>query len=609
MISTKTYISETSRQLAVLSAFSAIDEGVAESLSNQEREKAYVQVIGRLSCIASLHGPDSARELIELLDNEIDIVPAIANILENGSCRSILRERSELQQEIVHFSRIIDIGNYGTTSVPITSRRLRRSGILPIALKVICELCLVSRTKIHRGLKKVRHPYCSSADFIAVRSESGELMIREGQNTRVILNLSAKKTRHAKVLSTYFSELCNYLAPRDAFNVLAAYIRECREFDGCIMELFEVDEDRDCLIRIDFKGKYIGDYDSNIVLPAFTFFDSNRSVSRISNIFPLSLIAFSGNRAIEQCLIWIDGFSSVSSKIHLSVPDPMGEVTIPSEIPLPDNSKIPILSLELAHLHLNRPLGIDQDFAIRIGRQLIAFVKKTQSQELFLAPMVDDDHVLISTKPNQIRKLFNDAGIVSEKFEIIPESSPIIRAIVVAIYHLKADLLNGYTTLRGNNLYLTLPTGVNCELFEDFHGRCDNGCVFFEVGLLLYRSAPQKFKEYFSDRFSQQGDPHAVSLLILDEEIDHDAKVEKMREYYRNFKSISNPFSEDIEWISVVEDAISECSKGFHLNVLEDYYESQQDKVRDLVRFLEIPLKLVSLHFNAFKKDLKLVVP
>ncbi|MGH3925381.1 MAG: hypothetical protein ACRDTT_21410 [Pseudonocardiaceae bacterium] len=36
-----------------------------------------------------------------------------------------------------------------------------------------------------------------------------------------------------------------------------------------------------------------------------------------------------------------------------------------------------------------------------------------------------------------------------------------------------------------------------------------------------------------------------------------------------------------------------------HLNVLEDYYEVQQHKVRELLDLLGLPLRLVTVHFNA----------
>lgn len=36
-----------------------------------------------------------------------------------------------------------------------------------------------------------------------------------------------------------------------------------------------------------------------------------------------------------------------------------------------------------------------------------------------------------------------------------------------------------------------------------------------------------------------------------------------------------------------------------HLNVLEDYYEVQQGKVRALLQLLDLPFRLVTIHFNA----------
>lgn len=174
-----------------------------------------------------------------------------------------------------------------------------------------------------------------------------------------------------------------------------------------------------------------------------------------------------------------------------------------------------ILSIECGHIHLDRDIDMDQEFGMAIGSAVFQYLTQRQFPP-YLAPMIDDDHVLIQLKPEQYFEFFlQKIGGEDISFELIPESSPIIRAITTALYaRLQSSENFKFVEQQGGNLYLHVDSHITCELFEDFHGRCDNGCVFFEVALLLFRSAPQFFSEYFHRRFPLVSMPKERNIFI-----------------------------------------------------------------------------------------------
>jgi hypothetical protein len=153
---------------------------------------------------------------------------------------------------------------------------------------------------------------------------------------------------------------------------------------------------------------------------------------------------------------------------------------------------------------------------------------------------------------------------------------------------------------RGRNLFLELANGNYCELFEGYGEDAVTGCVFFEVALLVYRSAPAQFDDYFRTRFGLDRGIHERACAILDGPETHDAKMIRLEDFYSTFAEVTDPHVVDPAMARLVTMVIANMGDGIaHLNVLEDYYESQQDKVRVMIEILQLPMKLVTIHFNA----------
>ncbi len=260
-----------------------------------------------------------------------------------------------------------------------------------------------------------------------------------------------------------------------------------------------------------------------------------------------------------------------------------------------------LVSLECAHIHLDRDLDIDQDAGAAIGAAVLEVLAQRQVSPPVLAPMMDDDHVLIRLSPRDYRQ-FLDRTFGSSPMHVICESSPIVRSIVVALFHdmTNSRLANRFRR-RGANLFLPLADGTHCELFEDVESDAPiTGCVFFEAALLIYRTAAARFDTYFTDRFALAAPVHELAATILSGAGPHDAKVARLSEFYAQFAGLTDPRRPDREVADLVAGVLAEAAPATaHLNILEDYYEVQQHKVREFLDVLGLPLRLVTVHFNA----------
>jgi hypothetical protein len=261
----------------------------------------------------------------------------------------------------------------------------------------------------------------------------------------------------------------------------------------------------------------------------------------------------------------------------------------------------PITSIESGHIHLDRQIDEDQAIGSAIGNVLFRQLAAVQKCPPRLNPMVDDDHVLVQLAAKDYEAFFR-AEHPGAPFELIPESSPIVRTIACCLLaHVSSvPAKKKRFLMQGNNLVLKVPEeNILCELFEDFHGKCDTGCVLFEVALLIYRSDPDYFSQAFHRYFHLKEDVHQRILAALDPVQPHDAIIEELKAYGTQFKEALDPHHPCPFFMDLVGAFLARVDHLYvHLNVLEDYYEAQQFKVRRLLRFMGVPLQLWSLHFN-----------
>jgi len=595
-----TYRDATDMRTALLSAFSAVDESVAYELDAPAADRELRRLIVRLATLAALHDDNAPSCLLDGLRTPgVHPVDFVSQLLERGAPDKNVpsSQLRELQQELVHFSRITDLMPQRDGS----TKRLARSHRLPLSVKVMAELITVVRSRLVARTGNVPTPSRPVAPSQLCKIEDdSSVLVRAIGNTHFVFCCWSDRRRQRLQAAYLFEQLIQYLTPLEATLAVIAYASESDAWDrlGLFAAECYVGSVR-CVQRTEQNVRQEGLWhwlETRIPqLATFTATDG-----------PLSQIDLAGSRVtLDRSSLAVSFPCGTSCSTSLL---PASPITYPdthfcdASIDAYRSIAYPsvVTSMECGHVHLDRDLDRDQRIGTVIGRALMAEIQTFQTEHVALVPMVDDDHVLVRLRPSAYRRHFAEwSG--TEAFHLTPESSPIIRAIVVWLFTRLQQEAGTAIIKRGLNLYLEHRL-VHCELFEDVEGRCDNGCVLFEVGLLTYRSAIGTFHDAFHGRFTLDMSIHAAVLSQFDRtDAPFDVVANDVQGMYRRFEELMNPFDPNGDWCALCDRVMAELSAAprRHINVLEDYYESQQEKVRRLIELLRLPFSLATVFFNS----------
>lgn len=610
MITTQTYREHIDVSSDLLAAYSALDHGTTADLTREDIDVACRLLLARTSALLSLHGAEVPEAFLEALGSakrETDPINLMASFLEAGDSSNF--KVSELQQELVHFSRIVDIGTLGFDEgiANQAMRRLCGSSTIPNALKVVSELIIVTRSRIlQRGLSVdlpwLRPHPAANCELDDVAS----VWIPDELDYILIVTSPRRRTR--KNLGYRFNSLLAYLTPAEAVQALWAYA--CGEKLHTWLEVTLVSassEARGSVVCWNHPGGDISRCSENALswcrshLPAIRQLSTGYSAVSANS----HGIEIAAHPTGEYVTVSVSTARSNACSVTLkSKPQPGAASAVKMRARARDLLRSyegpDIRSIECGHIHLDRSLDVDQEVGVILGSEALRTVSQRQTSPPALTPMMDDDHVLVRLRPALYRAFLEDS-FPGERMHLIAESSPIVRSIVCALWVRLNNLgLAHRCRERGRNLFFELDRHHYCELFEEFSGDATTGCVFFELGLLIYRSAPVWFDDYFRSRFAQECGVHESAFEILDSAQGHDDKAARLRAFYAAFVAVTNPHRPDAALTRLVEEVIESASPGIaHLNVLEDYYETQQDKVRLLIELLRLPIRLLTIHFNA----------
>lgn len=613
MITTSTYLgsSETSHDL--LAAFSAIDHGTSAQLPAASVDRLTLRLLVRLCALASLHGPDGPRRLLEAVTivDAASVVQAICDVLESGRVGQAGAQRSELQQELVHFSRIVDIGTDGF-EMPATAgvKRIRGSHRLPESLKVLSELMVVARGRVlQRGgsLPAIwrRQPGSSRlepADGILVKHPSGV--------TDYVLVVSSHRRRLRLQIAYYFDCLLAYLAPMEAFPTLSAYLVEMAPPEEVGIRLVWSEAPDLC---------HVGEFTYDPSALALSPFDAVRRLTSTVSLFvetepTPTVVQLEGQRGrlllhknANGVLVTHETPDGTRTAIgciasfHSAASAQSGSLVSAAVGQMMDYlADREVRSIECGHIHLDRKLDQDQEVGAGIGNRVYHLLSGRQAEPPLLTPMMDDDHVLVKLRPTEY-VAFLKGALDDTPFRLVPESSPIVRAVAVALYgRALGHRVGGRLVRRGDNLFLRLADGTFCELFENVDGAAVSGCVLFEVALLVYRCDPDAFDMHVNARYPGPH-VHGIAGLLLDGDEPHDVKVERLAQLYSRYAALTDLASPDPDFTTLVGEVLERHRRrpsAVHVNILEDYYEVQQGKVRQLIADLQLPIRLVTCHFN-----------
>lgn len=607
MIKSDSYLADDTAKRNLLAAFTSADLSISQHMSTDDIDAQFTDLLNRAIMLVSYHGEQAVEQFAADLSSVAsqDCVAMLSSYLEVGSWRqamtgeqqSWVRNR-EMQQEILHFSRIVEVPREATQTdrLGLVNKRLRNSRDIPVSLKVLTELVTVVRSRHQgRGLQ-LPSPHFERRDPRYTRLNDECSVISDSVSSDYLMLVRSAMKRPRRELAYLFSNLLSYLTPAEALRVLWLHLSENRVAIPVYLALAEALPDGSARMTEILYSVPHDPGDHAWLAPgtvtrrrslALDAMGTSLGVRIEDGVDHSPVVRVCGAAASHDVILETrhrgNAAPSFDPATFLEQIAPLGDVR----------------SIEFGHIHLDRDLDIDQEVGTALGARVWNSLCRSQSETPLLTPMIDDDHVLIRLRPRTYEE-FLHSNLPDAPYHLIPESSPVVRAIVVAIFQrTRASTFRDHLVEGGSNLYVEIDETTTCELFEDFRGRCDTGCVFFEMGLLLFRSDPDRFLGEFADIYPEYKNIHKLITDIHNREGTHDSKVDAVAALNRNFQELIDPHRCESPFAAVVAEVISESSEYVHINVLEDYYEAQQRKVRALIKMLELPIRLVSLHFNA----------
>ena len=641
MITTTTYHGRVEARRDLLAAFSALDHSTTEQMPEADLEAAYQRLVARIMALLFLHGPSvPAAYAAALSAEQDDPVTVTARFVETGRPGPGAGTGvSELQQELVHFSRIVDLGAVGDGRPMERARRrdavggadrgridpeavratnrLRASLRLPVGLKTLSELIIVARSRLLSRGAAVELPYLRAGNPPRWDLDAASASWA-GEDFALLAISPRRRTRlEAGFLIT---SLLEYLTPIEAAAAVWAHTFEVAPRAGLDVAITHISPTGTVS---GLTWSYPDPQPQPSTSPPAPARPWGERLPRMQVATPDQLVhqqthrgaaitvkaAGSDVRTVMATLTDATAHThhvKLHGRGHTADSAPAGQMEAETARLMTGYQGPPVASIECGHIHLDRDLDIDQEIGAVLGHRARRILERRFGTAPALTPMMDDDHVLVKLRPAQYRA-FLSTVFADTPMHLIAESSPIVRAIVTAMWQRLAELgLGDRLRTRGANLFLQLDEdGGACELFERYQspdgqpGPADTGCVFFEAALLTYRCAPARFDGYFADRFGV--DVHTEIARILDDTDGYDASTAALEAFYRRFAAVTDPRSPDpgiTGLVAAVLDAAASNGRVAHLNVLEDYYEVQQHKVRALLELLELPFRLLTVHFN-----------
>jgi hypothetical protein len=559
---------------------SAFDGSVFENLSKNDTLRLTTRAFVRLSLLLHYFGSEAPEAFISEISDAAsnDIVRITGAYLRLTD--DVANELPQLQQELVHFSRIVDVDPIFTNS-----RRLQRSSRIPLSLKFLCELASVMRGRL---LGTGRHLNSVDRTKPTLTSLSSRTLSMTWRSS--VLYITAGRRRALKQAAFYFQELCQYLPAEEAFYVFVGYVV------GDNLSDFDVD-----LTLIDRPGPDLLTYRhwkfkpwsaNDPLKTAHLNLPSCRQYNLQEEKLPFLVSDFLCVRAKDELHVHnYDRITVLLAPIQGVLKHPRVNNQVTNMISAFGHFS----SVECGHIHLDRKIDADQEFGMEIGRTIYGHLRKTQRVAPAVTPLMDDDHVFASLKPEQYEK-FLSKHFDTIPYSLIPESSPIVRGIASAVFDVLLTEFSERIVRQGKHHYFKLDEEHFCELIEGTAPRPTIGCVLFEVSLLIYRANMSLYNKIF-ERLVGFGDAHAqiCAALNLQNAKESMSAIDGLRS---SCDFLGDPFKAHTEFKAALA-AFRSSNVTNHLNVLEDYYETQQEKVRSLLAVLNFPIKLVTIHFNS----------
>ena len=652
---------------ALLSNFTPVDAGVLAELPAETVEAHARDLLKRLFVAAEITAPGRGAALIEAAlaadPDEEQLLDSLDAILEFGRLPEDLSEdeaekaaRAEIRQEVLHFDRIMDLESLREGRTTIKARRdlLHDGGTLGAAERL---LVLLQERLMMRGARPLHWQDLSSVEQKLVSaSGDGSRLERSqypvavacassaaGTDTAAVLGaLERNLVRHPMPVSLGLLDYAAFIGGNAPTSVIASTLH-LNDEGAVIADIWAVGEGSWAVLsrdgfrqRVVAQGTLGGDPlggertrlgHATVGMPEGAWL----LLTTEAGIGGLPTLADELNRPGRTGRV---DLGSNLGRLCGEAPYALGKTGALTRLEQPtsrdydstlhefagsllDDATALHLSIECGHVHADREMGPAQLRGLDLGARFVEVLRETAelqdtSLSVDVAAMVDDDHVLNRFAFGRYGELFAERNIPVD--DLILESSPLPRAVAHDVLRraIQRDGQGYRLRLVGGNLYLEAE-GLRLELIEDLHGEMRNGCVLFEVGLVMYRAARQRLTDVFwHETGAERYDLHDRMARAYDEAPDPLTREQLRRDFERMY---------DDPWTKVVDeaertpflDAYTEVlTERFQrgettavFNVIEDYYRPQQEKVVRLARLLDIPLPLHALFFGPYSRGVE----
>lgn len=277
------------------------------------------------------------------------------------------------------------------------------------------------------------------------------------------------------------------------------------------------------------------------------------------------------------------------------------------------------ISMEVGHVHADRDIGPIQERGIELGSVVVREIEAINANRdpantvaVDIVPMIDDDHVVNRLSYSNYQRVLAGMGVPAA--EIVLESSPIVLDIACDLLRVATRRDGeGYALVsRGDNRYLEGDV-LRIELVESADDEVHIGCIVYDTALTIYRTARAEMQELFRRRTGYEGDVHRDMLANYDSVKD---PSERDRFRQRLDGLWKKPLAE------ILADARTPYLDRYRelqtqradaggalivLNVLEDYYEPLELKVKQFAELLDVDIRLDCLLFSPYGAGLRSV--
>jgi hypothetical protein len=663
-------LDDGSKAVTLLTSFTPLDASVLATLDSAVRAEHLADLLKKLYVTAEVTAPgrgaDSIRALVDKGRTADEIIRNIDAILEFGVAFDDLAAdeaekalRAEIRQEILHFDRIMDLESLTGSRTALKKRRefVHQSGLLGSAerlLVLVQERLLLRSARAFewRDMKSVpqrlssvvgsgarfmrtQHPHAVGVAKGATHEDSKSFV-------EAIERLILRHPLPVAVALADYELFLDRAAPVDAS--IATFSVD--EAGAVTADVWSAGTTSWMLIRREGFNQVLIDHGDQTSVPLG---ETKSQYSRLTIGLPadtwLVLVAGdlkSSSHAELAAAVNRSGPSGrteVVANLNLLLGDTPFVVAKPGAFQVPAaptvsdytpniadfaasafrDSAALHLSIECGHIHADREVGTTQLRGLDLGAEVVAALRAESAAnglplQLDVTPMVDDDHVLNRFSFGEYREMFRARGMDVD--DLILESSPLPRAIAHDVLRVAiAGDGHGYQLQQiGNNLYLEAE-GFRVELVEDLEGEMRNGCIMFEVGLVMYRATRSISQAVYWDSIgAPDRDLHAEMAESYDQAPDPVVRAAIRSQYERMYR---DPWSSVVTSVShtpfmdayraEMDRRRAEGERTVVFNVLEDYYSPQQVKVQRLAQLVGVELPMRSMFFSPYARGIRLV--